>query len=93
MVYMNALLLVSCLSFSSASYPTLRGSTKEKGEARALQGGGSFFGECTVSNFIAAVGSASQLASLLNVSNDQAALQAALSTKCAAALVPVLPER
>lgn len=93
MIHFNLLLALSLLSFSSATSPTLRGSTtKEKGEQRTLQGGGSFIGKCTVSNFIAAVGSSSQLASLLGVSNNESDLQAALDAKCAAALVPVLPD-
>jgi hypothetical protein len=64
---------------------------REKEEQRVLQVSGSFQGSCTVSNFVAAVGSSAQLASLLQVNNNEASLQNALDQKCNAALA-LLPE-
>ena len=45
-------------------------------------------GECTVENFASYVGGKSTLASYLSSTNDDAAMQAILDTKCANALDP-----
>lgn len=90
MIHLTNLLIVSSLSVASASIPTLRGSMRENNEQRVLQTDGSFQGSCTVSNFVAAVGSSAELASLLQVNNDEGSLQDALDAKCNAALA-VLP--
>jgi hypothetical protein len=66
---------------------------RENDQQRVLQvGDGSFEGSCTVSNFVSAVGSSTELASLLQVNNDESSLQEALDAKCNAALA-ALPGR
>jgi hypothetical protein len=92
MLHFTNILAVTLLTSASASVPTLRGSMREKEEQRVLQVSGSFQGSCTVSNFVAAVGSSAQLASLLQVNNNEASLQNALDQKCNAALA-LLPEK
>lgn len=92
MLHLTKILVATFLSSVSASVPTLRGSMREKEEQRVLQVSGSFQGPCTVSNFVAAVGSSAELASLLQVNNNEASLQNALDEKCNAALA-LLPEK
>jgi len=93
-MYKSLCSIVLTLAFVQAQDSTLRGAKGSK--ASSILGSGNYrrelqvsvSGECTVSNFAAAVGGTSALASLLGSAEDDTAMQSILDTKCADALVP-----
>ena len=79
-------------SISVVSGRSIRGqpTTDNLHSGRRLQDQFEIDGECTVNNFAASVGSQSDLASLLKVTNDADTIQKELTTRCNAALDPSL---
>ena len=78
------LFILTTVVGSHAAAPSLRGvQTKPETESRQLQQEFTVMGECSLANFVAAVGSNDQLASTLgmaSITEDE------LKAKCAAAL-------